>query len=318
MSDSRGVFFSSPPSFPIINETMIESNYTDTSIQPTLAVYIAFHIGQVISTICILFGILGNSALILAIYRSSYSRFPYGLLLLFIAVFDIIRLISAALYYLIQAYIIPFNLATLTVYITLYRYPKNVTNWLKVFLAFERIIAIKYWTANRYNVNSINQTTNQRAKQTRTLSLIYLLLICSLISQHPNLIPYRYISPRIDPSRLLLVVTPNPNFYYGQHVFNGVLFTIISYIILDDVLPIIALIILNAILLFKLRHLPLITREKISGSIWILFFLTLFSIFVVPHSFLVLFNLYVNPKDVNNTIISVTFNIFQGKDLFFK
>ena len=300
------------------NETLVNMNQLDPTLKPTLAVYVAFHIGQAISIICILFGILGNSALVFTIYRSSYSRFPYGLLLLFIALFDIIRLISTIFYYLIQAYIIPFNLATLTVYIALYRYPKNVTNWLKVFLAFERILAIKYWTENRYNVNSINQTKTQRAKQTRILSLIFLLLICSLISQHPNLIPYRFISPRIDPRRLLLVVTPNPKFYYGQYVFNGTLFTIISYIIIDDGLPITALIILNTILLCKLRHLPLIASEKIAASIWILFFLTIFSIFVIPHSFLALFNLYVDPKKVNDTIISVTFHIFQGKNLSFK
>ncbi|CAF1492974.1 unnamed protein product [Adineta steineri] len=49
------------------------------------------------------------------------------------------------------------------------------------------------------------------------------------------MIPYRFISTRIDPLRLLIVNKPNPKF------------TIISYIILDDRLPIIILIICLAI-----------------------------------------------------------------------
>jgi len=291
---------------------MNNSNNSDVLLHPTQAVYIAFHIGQVISIICIIFGIPGNLALIFAIYRSTFYRFPFGLLLLFIAIFDIIRLLSTAFYYLIQAHIIPLNVTTVVIYIVFYRYPKNVTNWLKVLLAIERLIAIKYWIANRYNVNSINSTNIQRTKQKRTLYLICILLICTLISQHTNFIPNRYISTYIDPTSLFIIVTPNPNFHYG---YNGILYTIISYIILDDLLPITTLIILNTILLYKLRHLPLITSEKLAASIWILFLLTIFSIFVIPRSFIVFVNLYVNPKDINNTIISVVFNTFQGSNL---
>jgi hypothetical protein len=301
---------SSPPL--CINETANNTNSSNPLFVTPQAVLIAFHIGQVVSIFCIVFGILGNSALIFSIYRSSYCRFPYGLLLVFISTFDIIRLISTAFYYLIQAYIIPLNLATVTIYITSYRYPKNVTNWLKVFLAVERLFAVKSWIVNRYNVNSTNTTKVQRSKQRRILYFIFLLLTCSLISQHPNFIPIRYISPRIDPARLLILVTPNPNFYYGNQVFNGILFTIISYIILDDLLPIIILLFFNTILLYKLQHLPLITSKKIAESIWILFFLTIFSIFVVPHSFIVFFNLYADQQHVNDTSISVAFHTFEG------
>jgi hypothetical protein len=298
----------------LINKTVNNNNRSDILLQPTQAVYIAFHIGQVISIICIIFGILGNTALIFAIYGSTFCRFPFGLLLLFIAIFDIVRLLSTAFYYLIQGYIIPLNLTTVVIYIAFYRYPKNVTNWLKVFLAIERLIAIKYWIANRYNVNSIISINIQRKKQKRTLYLICILLICSLISQHTNLIPNRYISTYIDPTRLFIIATPNPNFHYG---YNGILFTIISYIILDDLLPITTLIILNTILLYKLRHLPLITSEKLAASIWILFLLTIFSIFVTPRSFIIFFNSYGDPKEINNTIISVVFNTFQGSNLSF-
>lgn len=308
-------------SFPLIlltsslinNGSVNADNSSDIVLEPPQSVYIAFHIGQVISVLCILFGILGNTALIFTIYRSLFYRFPYGLLLLSIAIFDIIHLLATAFYYLIQAYIIPLNLTTMVIYVIFYRYPKNVTNWLKVFLAVERLIAIKYSTANRYNVHSINTTKLQRSKQKRTLCLICLLLICSLISQHPNLIPNRYLSAYIDPKGLLFVSIPNPNFYYGSHVYNNILFTIISYVILDDLLPIVALIILNTILLYKLRRLPLMTSEKLASSIWVLFFLTTFSIFVAPRSFIVFLNLYLDPEQVNYTIRAITFHTFQGK-----
>ena len=295
-----------------INEIVNNSDISNTLTKPTQAVLITFHIGQIISILCIIFGILGNTALIFAIYRSSFCRFSYGLLLVFIATFDIIRLLSAAFYYLLQGNIITLNLATVTIYIVFYRYTNNATNWLKVFLAIERLIAVKHWISNRYNVNSSTTTKIQRSRQRRILYIILLLLICSLISQHPNLIPSRYTSVYIDPARLLIITTPNRNFYYGRNVYNSVLFTIISYIILDDLLPITALIVLNTILLYKLRHLPLITSQKIAESIWILFFLTMFSIFVAPRSFLIFCNLYIDPKYINDTIISVVFHTCQG------
>lgn len=300
-------------SLSVNNETIDSDNYSTLVLEPSQAVYIAFNIGQIISIICIIFGIIGNIALMFSIYRSLFYRFPFGLFLLFIAIFDIIRLFATAFYYLLQAYIIPLNVTTMVVYIVLYRYPKNVTNWLKVFLAVERLIAIKYWLANRYNVNSISTTKIQRSKQKRTLQLICLLLICSLISQHPNLIPNRFSSVHIDQTRLFLTTTLNPNFYYGFQVYNNVIYTIISYVIIDDFLPILTLMILNTILLYKLRHLPLITSEKLASSIWVLFFLTIFSIFVVPRSFIVFFNSYLDPEQVNNAIISVIFHTFQGK-----
>ena len=289
------------------------NNHSNASFECTQAVLIGFYIGQVICILCIIFGILGNTALIFAISRSSFYRFPYGLFLLFISIFDIVRLIATAFYFLLQAHLVPVNVATVTIYTVFNRYPKNVTNWLKVFLAIERLITIKYWIRNRYNVNSINTTKIQRSRQRRILCLIFLLLICSLISQHPNFIPNDYILPRIDPARLLISLTPNPNFYYGSTLYNGVLFTIISYIILDDLLPITILIICNTVLLYKLRHLPLITRKKLVESIWILFFLTIFSIFLVPRVFIVFVSLYVDPKNINDTNISVGFYTLQGK-----
>ncbi|CAF2467688.1 unnamed protein product [Rotaria sp. Silwood2] len=301
----------------VLNETIKKNdcNRLNCSVGPTEAVLIAFNIGRIISLLCVIFGILGNIALILIIFRSSFCYFSYGLIILFISTFDIIRLISTIVYYLIQANIIPLKLSTLTIYITLYRYPKIVTNWLKVFLSIERVLAVKYWIAHRYNINSNNAKRIHRSRQRKVLLLILILLLCCLISQHPNLIPYRFISTRIHPSRLLIIATQNLHFYYGNYVFNGFLYTLISYVILDDVLPIITLIISNTILLYELRRLPTLTSKKLAESIFILFFLTIFSIFVVPRSFLVIFNLYVDQKDINDTIISVVFHTCQGLEL---
>jgi hypothetical protein len=295
-----------------LNET-IEQNLSNGSISPTEAVIIAFNIGRTISILCIIFGIIGNTMLILTIFRSSFCHFPYGLILLFLSTFDIISLLSVIYYYLIQAYIIPLTLTTLTIYIVLYRYPKIITNWLKVFLAIERFFAVKYWIKHRYNINSHNAKVINQYQQRKILLLILLLLLCALISQHPNFIPERFISTYINQARLLIVNVPNRNFYYGKYVFDGVLYTIISYIILDDLLPIITLFICNTILLYELRHLPPMTSKKLSESILILFFLTIFSIFVVPKSFIAVFNIYVNQEYINNTIISVVSNTVTGR-----
>jgi len=283
------------------------SNSTDTSPQ---SVYIVFLFGEIISIICILFGILGNSALILTIYRSTFYSLPFGLLLLFIALFDIIRLCSTIFYYLLLTSLVPLNMLTLTIYINFYRYPKNITNWLKVFLAFERILTIKSWLINRYSINK-----QQRRKHKRTLISIFILLICSLISQHPNLISARFHSPRVDTNTLVLNAIPNEDYSYGQIKYNGIWFTIISFIILDDLLPVTLLIILNTILLFKLRRLPLLANEKMAGTLWVLFILTIFSIFVAPRSIITCLNLYFDPNGMNNTVLSIVYHVFQGLEM---
>ncbi|CAF3287240.1 unnamed protein product [Rotaria socialis] len=292
-----------------------ECNRFNYSIGPTEAVLIAFHIGRIISIVCITFGSLGNITLIFAICHTSFYHFPYGLLLLFISTFDIIRLISTAFYYLMQSNTIPLKLSTITIYITLSRYSKIVTNWLKVILAVERLIAVKYWIARRYNVNSNNSKRIHRLRQRKLLLLILILLFCSLISQHPNLLPKRFISTCICPSRLLVINTPNPYLYYLNKAFNEFLFTIISYVIFDNVLPIMILIIFNTILLYELKRLPPTTSKKLAESILILFFLTIFSMLVLPRSVFVIFNLYTSSNIIKNIILAVIFHIFQGLEL---
>lgn len=292
-------------------ENYDRNNY-NCSTSPPQAVIIAFHIGRIISFVCVIFGIVGNIILITIILRSSFRYFPYGLLIMFISTFDIIRLTSTIFYYLLQAYIIPLTLNTVTAYVVLYRYPKIVTNWLKVLLAIERFLAIKYWIAHRYNINSNTAKIINRSRQRKILFFIIIILICSLISQHPNLISNRFISTRIRSNRLLIIAASNPYFYYGRQAFNSFIFTIISYIILDDLLPLMILIIFNSILLYELRRLPTVTIKKMTESIVILFFLTFFAIFVIPRSFLVIFNLYVNEKYINETVIAVLCHILQG------
>lgn len=283
------------------------------SIDPVEAVTAVFQISQVILILSLTLGVPGNIALILTIIRSSFCHFPYGLLLLFLAIFDIIRLLCIIFYFFIRAHVIPLTVISSTIYVASYRYPRFVTNWLKVFLAVERLIAVKYWIEHRYNIHSISNKRNNYKRQKKLLLLIFLLLLCALISQHPNFIPNRFSSTYFDPRRLLIINVPNRSFYYGNRVFNGVLYTIISYIIIDDLLPIITLVVCNTILLYELKHLPKLTSQKLSESALILLLLTLFSLFILPKSFLILFNLYANQAYINQTTIAIISHIFQGK-----
>jgi len=300
----------------VLNETLelLLSNCTNQIAYPSKSVLIAFHIGRVISVLCILFGIVGNSILILTICRSSFIHLPNGIILIFLSTFDIIRLLATCFYYLIQAKFIPLTLQTSAIYVSVYRYSKNLSNWLKVFLVIDRLLTIKHWIKTRYNIHSNNAQIFNRLQQRKLLLLIFLLLCSTLISQHPNFLPQRFITTYIDPNRLLIVNIPNQNFHYGRYPFNGMLFTIITYIIIDDFMPITILIIGNTILLYELRNLPKLTSRKLSESITILFFLTIVSIFILPRSVLIVFNLYSNSQDINSIVLAVVFHSVQGNE----
>ncbi|CAF0790038.1 unnamed protein product [Didymodactylos carnosus] len=288
----------------IANETLINSG-------PTKSVLIAFEIGRILTFLCCIFGIFGNSAVIIVIFSSSFCHLAYGILIIFIAIFDILRLLSSVYYYLIHAHIITLNLSTITLYISCYRYTKIVTNWLKLILAIERVFAIRYWSQHR-----LNGIKTAGIKQRKILVLvIVLVLILGLVSQHPNFIPFRFISTEIDSERLTIVNKINLNFYYGNQVFDAKLFAIISYILLDDVIPILMLFIFNFVLLYVLKHLPPRTSNKIRESVWILTFLTIFSVFLIPRSFIVVFNLYADPKYVDDTRLAVIFHTVSGLEM---
>src|ERR1700722_17542084 len=76
------------------NDTIISNISLTFSDEPTYAVIIGFQIGRILSLLCVIFGILGNTLLLAVIYRSAFYNLSYGLLITFIAIFDIIRLIS--------------------------------------------------------------------------------------------------------------------------------------------------------------------------------------------------------------------------------
>jgi hypothetical protein len=73
------------------------------------------------------------------------------------------RLISTVFYYFLFADIIPLNMANLTIYVAWFRYPKNVTNWLKVYLTIERLVTVSHAMIHRYNIRSKTTTAEQRA-----------------------------------------------------------------------------------------------------------------------------------------------------------
>ena len=277
---------------------------------PLRGVLIAFQLGRLLCILCIIFGIIGNTALVFVVIRSSFHRLSHGVLLLFIALLDIVRLLSTTFYYLLFEDLIPLNLATMTMYIVSYRYPKNVTNWLKVVLAIDRIVTVKFWLSHPRNIHSKKINTRQRRRILRSIGI---LLICSLISQHPNFLSDRFVSPQFDRTRFLLTATINPTFHYGGLVYDGTLYTIVSYILLDDLLPVAIMILLNMYLLYQLRRLPVMTSRKLGESIWILFCLTIFSVFVAPRSFIFLCDLYINQKYINRTAITILFHALQGR-----
>ena len=114
---------------------IIESNLTFQSKEDLFSRYsllIVFETVRILSSICSVLGILGNIALIYIISNTSFRHVSYGLLIVIIAFFDSIRLLSAVYYYLLFANVIPINLITGTIYIALDRYPIFVVNWCKV------------------------------------------------------------------------------------------------------------------------------------------------------------------------------------------
>ncbi|CAF1028655.1 unnamed protein product [Didymodactylos carnosus] len=285
------------------NETLFIDSVSSESV------LIFFQIGRIFTFLCTIFGLFGNISLIFVLYHTASSRrVTYELLIICITVFNSIRLLSAIYYYVIHANFIPLNYKTHAIYIIISRYSHFVANWLKVLVAIERFVTIKYWVVSRHQYRKLNQQ-----KKRRIIILIFIILVCGLLNHHPNFIHGRFISVNIDPRRLLIVPKVNLNFYYGENIFNGALFTIISYTFIDDAIPISILFISNGCLLYSLHHLPSITRQKINESIWILTFLTFFSIFLIPRSILVLFHLYVDRKYVDDTKLAIAFHLLQGK-----
>jgi hypothetical protein len=93
---------------------------------------IIFETVRIGTSICSVLGLLGNIALICVIATTSFRHVSYGLLIVIIALFDSIRLLSGIYYYCLFADIIPMNSVTETIYVAIDRYPIFVVNWCKV------------------------------------------------------------------------------------------------------------------------------------------------------------------------------------------
>jgi hypothetical protein len=98
------------------------------------ALLIAFETVRIMASVCSVLGVLGNVALICVIAKTSFRHVSYGLLIVVIALFDSVRLLSAIYYYLLFANVVPINTITETIYIVIDRYPIFVVNWCKVSL----------------------------------------------------------------------------------------------------------------------------------------------------------------------------------------
>lgn len=115
-----------------VEDELLISNTSEKQFNVGSSLLIAFETVRTLSSICSVLGILGNIALIYVISNTSFRHVSYGLLIITIAFFDSIRLLSSIFYYLLFANIIPINLTTVTIYIAIDRYPVYVVNWCKV------------------------------------------------------------------------------------------------------------------------------------------------------------------------------------------
>lgn len=93
---------------------------------------IVFETVRICSSIFSVLGVLGNVALIYVISKTSFRHVSYGFLIVIIALFDSLRLLSSIFYYLLFANVIPLNVLTETIYIIIDRYSIFVVNWCKV------------------------------------------------------------------------------------------------------------------------------------------------------------------------------------------
>lgn len=176
--------------------------------------------------------------------------------------------------------------------------------WLKVLLAIERLLTVRYWEHHTH----LDWRSKHKRKQHRgfTYAIVFVLL-AALISQHPNLLFKRYRSIQINYKRLMIIKTQNKNFFYGYHRFNSTLFTIISYLLLDTTVPIASVLVVNCFLLREIRKLPISLQIKVKESIGILFFLTFLSITMIPRALIGFYNYY---SSNNNSIPLKNFIIF--------
>ena len=113
--------------FSLVNKTKNEEIFVDRQY-----LLLTFESIRIISLICSILGILGNMALIYIIGKTSFRHVSYGLLIITVACFDIIRLISLLDYYFLFANRIRLNMLTAKIYLFLDQYAIFVVNWCNV------------------------------------------------------------------------------------------------------------------------------------------------------------------------------------------
>jgi len=177
-------------------------------------------------------------------------------------------------------------------------------------MSIERLLTVRYWQRH----TQLDWRSKHKRRQHRQLSYsIIFILIAGLLSQHPNFVRQRYESIDINYKYLMFVVKRNRNLVYGYSKFDDIIFTIISYLILDTTMPVLSVLFINILLLREIRKLPLSLQVKVKESIGILFFLTALSIAILPRPFLAFYYSY----SLNNNYylfqqIIIFFYIFSG------
>lgn len=181
-------------------------------------------------------------------------------------------------------------------------------------MSIERLLTIRYW---EHHTHLDWRSKHKRKQHRRFLYAIGFVLLTGLLSQHPYYLLKRYKSIQINYHRLMLIISPNENFFYGYSHFNSSIFTIISYLILDTTMPIVSILLINVLVLREIRRLPLSLQVKIRESIGILFFLTILSIAIIPRVFTYFYlNYLINENEFRFKKIYILFYICLGFEYF--
>lgn len=286
---------------------------------------------RILTCILSILGLCGNLAIIVIIAKTSFRHVSYGLLIIIIALFDSVRLISGIYRYLLFANIIRMNIFNYMIYLALDRYPIFIVNWCKVreeermtkiisekktdvslysqvFMSFERILTIRYW---EHHTHLDWRSKHKRKQYDRFILMILLLLFFAFLIEHPMYLYQHYRSVHINYQYLIIENEFNENYFYLSYFhFNEELFQIISDLVFHRTLPIISILILNYFLFREMKKLPLSLQIKVKESIGILLFLTALSILMIPRAFLAFY--------YNSTLEQErTANLYQIFSLFY-
>ena len=156
-------------------------------------------------------------------------------------------------------------------------------------MSIERLLTVRYW---KHHTRLDWRSKHKRKQQRQFICSILFIFLAGIISQHPNYLNQCYESFHIDYKHLMFVIKRKGNILYGYYQFNEIIFTIISYLILDTTMPLFFVLFINILLLREVRKLPLALQLKVKESIGILFFLTALSIAILPRVFIAFYTYY--------------------------